>query len=370
MIKKRDYYEVLGISRDASAEEIRKAYRKMAKQYHPDISKEHDSEKKFKEVQEAYEVLSDPNKKSNYDNFGHQNTSGGNDGFEGFGSNFGDFDDIFSNLFSQNSRNKKTSSDDFDEKIEIEIDFLEAVLGTKKNIQLVLEDYCQECNGSGAQNNNDVLTCQYCNGLGYVNIEQRIFFGNVRSQQKCSYCDGQGQKIKNKCFFCKGKKTQKYKKNLVLDVPAGIDNGMTLKMSQKGHCGIIGNNKLKGDLYITFRVKKSKVFSRKGLDVYTEIFITFSQAVLGFVIAIETIYGKVDLKIPAGTQSGNKMRLKNKGIVDVNSYYNKGDHYVIVNVETPKNLSQEQKKLFEDLQKLENNYYKNKTKNSFFKKFL
>ncbi|CAP18394.1 Chaperone protein [Candidatus Phytoplasma mali] len=368
MVKKRDYYEILGISRDASDEDIKKAYRKMAKKYHPDISKEHDSEKKFKEVQEAYEVLSDSNKKSNYDNFGHQNANG-SDGFEGFGSNFGDFDDIFNNLFSKNSRNTKTSSD-LDERIEMEIDFLEAVLGTKKTIQLVLEDYCQECNGSGAHNNKDIVTCQYCNGLGYVNVEQRIFFGNVRSQQMCSYCDGQGQKIKNKCFFCKGKKTQKYKKTLVVDIPAGIDNGMTLKMSQKGNGGRIGSNNLRGDLYITFRVKASKIFSRKGLDVYTEIFITFSQAVLGVVAATETIYGKVDLKIPAGTQSGNKMRLKNKGIADVNSYYRKGDHYVIVNIETPKNISKEQKKIFEDLKKLENNYYKNKTSSGFFKKIL
>ncbi|WP_334331002.1 molecular chaperone DnaJ [Candidatus Phytoplasma prunorum] len=368
MVKKRDYYEILGISRDANNEDIRKAYRKMAKQYHPDISKERDSEKKFKEVQEAYEVLSDPNKKTNYDNFGHQNVNG-SDGFEGFSSNFGDFDDIFNNLFSKNSRNTRKSSD-LDERIEMEIDFIEAVLGTKKNIQLFLEDYCQKCNGSGAQNNNDVVTCQHCDGLGYVNIEQRIFFGNVRSQQICSYCDGQGQRIKNKCFFCKGQKTQKYKKTLVVDVPAGIDNGMTLKMSQKGHGGRNGNNNLRGDLYITFKVKTSKIFSRKGLDVYTEIFITFSQAVLGTVTVIETIYGKVDLKIPSGIQSGNKMRLKNKGIVDVNSNYRKGDHYVIVNIETPKNLTQEQKKIFEDLRKLENNYYKNKTKNSFFKKFL
>lgn len=362
---KKDYYEILGLSRDANSDDIKTAYRKMARKYHPDISKEDNAEKKFKEVQEAYEILIDPNKKSNYDNFGHQSNNGS--GFEGFSeSNFDNFSDIFNNFFGKEDGNttKSSQKSNLDERIEMNIDFMDAVLGAKKIIQVVLEDYCHKCNGYGSKNPEDIIVCSNCNGLGYVIAEQRTFFGNLRTQQICQRCQGNGRQIKNKCSTCHGKQTQKYKKTIEVDIPAGIDDNMSLKMPNKG------NNKSKnnkpGDLYITFQVKPSKTFKRKGKDIYTEIFITFAKAALGTTIPTETIYGKVNLKIPAGIQSGNKMRLKYKGVADVNKSYLKGHQYVIVNIITPTNLSLEQKKLFQELDEIEQKYQQNKSKSWFF----
>lgn len=350
---KRDYYDVLGISKSASQDEIKKAYRSLAKKYHPDVSKEKDAETKFKEVQEAYDVLNDSNKKAQYDRFGHAGT--GQDPFGGAGGGFGGFggfDDIISQFFGggQTRRTRQTSNVGEDLNMRMTIDFMEAVLGTTKNVSVDITQDCGHCHGSGAESSKDVHTCSKCHGQGFINVDQRTMFGTMRSQQVCPQCQGEGQTIDNKCHVCSGAGRVKTKKTVDVKVPAGVDNEMTLRVPGYGNGGRKGAES--GDLYITFRVKPHKIFKRRGSDIILDVPITFTQAALGDKIDIPTIYGEVELTIPAGIQSGTELKLKNKGTKDPRTGKT-GDQHVIINIETPKNLSSEEKKLFEQLSKLD-----------------
>jgi molecular chaperone DnaJ len=357
MADKRDYYDVLGITKGASDDEIKKAYRGLAKKYHPDVSKEVDAEKKFKEVQEAYDTLSDPQKRAGYDQYGHQgNPFGGanGQGFGGFGD-MGGFSDIFSQFFggggrtrSQQNYNGPQRGDDLERTMTI--DFMDAVLGTKKTINVEVDEECHVCHGSGAESSKDIEACDRCHGDGFINVEQRTMFGAMRTQQVCPKCGGAGKIIKKRCNTCNGKGRVKNQKTVDVNIPAGVDNNMSLKVAGYGSGGTKGGEK--GDLFLNFRVRPHKVFQRQGDDIILEVPITFTQAVLGATVEIPTIYGDVDLKIPAGIEHGTILRMREKGIANVRSK-RKGDQQVIIQVKTPKNISNAEKKLYEDLERLE-----------------
>jgi molecular chaperone DnaJ len=354
MADKRDYYEVLGVSKSASDDEIKKAYRTLAKKYHPDVSSEPDAEKKFKEVQEAYDHLSDAEKRAAYDQYGHQGNPfqgfGGGSGFE----NFGGFGDIFSQFFGggqrrpQRAYNGPQRGDDI-EKV-MTIDFMEAVLGVKKDVSVDIEDTCHTCGGTGAHSKEDIDTCSRCHGDGFINVDQRTMFGTVRSQQTCNQCGGKGKVIKKRCNTCNGAGKVKETKKVSVNIPAGVDNNMTLKVSGYGHGGTKGGPQ--GDLFLTFRVRPHNVFKRKDDNIHLEVPISFTQAVLGTQIDVPTIYGEVSLKIPAGTDFGTTLKMTGQGIQNVQTK-RKGDQLVHIHIETPKHMSNEEKKLYEKLSELE-----------------
>ena len=358
MANKRDYYEILGLKKGASQEEIKKAYRTLAKKYHPDISKEENAETKFKEVQEAYDTLNDPQKKAQYDQYGHEGSPFGNAG-QGFGGGFGDFggfSDIFSQFFGgggsrsqrQSNSNGPQRGDDLEKTMTI--DFMEAVLGTKKTIQVQVDEECHVCHGLGAESSKDVEVCDRCHGDGYINVDQRTMFGTMRTQQVCPKCGGQGKVIKKKCNTCHGTGIERVTKTVDVNIPAGVDTNMSLKVAGYGNGGAKGGSK--GDLYLNFRVRPHKVFKRHHDDVILEVPITVTQAVLGATIEVPTIYGDVNLKIPAGIEHGTILRMREKGIANVRSK-KKGDQQVVVEIKTPKSLSAQEKKLYEQLEKLE-----------------
>jgi len=369
-MSKRDYYEVLGLDKSASADEIKKAYRKLAKKYHPDVSTEKDAEKKFKEVQEAYDVLADSQKKAQYDQFGHE-APGGGFGQGGFGQGgFGDFDfsDIFSSFFgggggSRSRQSRSAPRKGTDIRRVMNISFEESVYGKTEKIKVPVYDECHVCHGSGAESKNDIKTCSRCNGNGTVIMEQQTIFGRTRTQATCPTCDGTGKEIKNKCSNCGGEGVERVTKNVEVRVPAGIDNNQHIRLAGYGNKG--QNSGPSGDLYILIKVKASDTFVRQGDDIIISHPITFSQAALGDEIKVPTVYGDVLLKIPAGTQSDSKFRLKGKGMTNVRTRQ-KGDQHVIVNVVTPKKLSAEQRKLFEQLAKVEDKPEEGK---SFWEKF-
>ncbi|MFA5692504.1 MAG: molecular chaperone DnaJ [Acholeplasmataceae bacterium] len=371
MSQKRDFYEVLGVPKTASNDEIRKAYRNLAKKYHPDVSKEKDAEAKFKEVQEAYDTLSDQTKRSQYDRFGHAGTNGnpfeGFGGFEGFSGSFGGFEDLFSNIFGGGRTQGRPQRDQTGDDIQMRmtIDFMEAVLGVKKKVEVEITEDCPHCHGSGAESSKDIKTCSRCHGSGYINVDQRTMFGTMRTQSVCPVCGGRGETIANKCHVCNGSGRVKVKKNVDVNIPPGVDNDMTLRVPGYGHGGQKGAEN--GDLYITFRVKNHKIFKRNKNDILLEVPISFTQAALGDTIEVPTITGKVDLKIPAGIESETTLRLRNQGTFDVRTK-RKGDQLVKIKVETPKNLSNEEKKLFKELEK----YDKPRTKSRWekFKEFF
>jgi len=351
---KRDYYDVLGVSKGASTDEIKKAYRSLAKKYHPDISTEKDAEEKFKEIQEAYEVLSDDTKRQTYDQFGHDGNQfgqgfGGFDGFEGFGG----FGDIFSDLFGggrqrQEAYNGPMRGSDIEKYMTI--DFMEAVLGTKKTVRVNIEANCHTCNGTGAKSKDDIKTCSNCHGSGYVDVDQRTMFGTMRSRQTCNVCGGSGKEINEKCQTCNGRKRVRDNKTVEVTIPAGVDNNMTLRVQGYGNEGVNGGSK--GDLLLTFRVKKHQVFDRQGNDIFLKVPITITEAVLGTTKDIPTIYGEVSLKIPSGIQPNTQLRMREKGVASPRGG-KKGDQFVIVDVQTPKKLSNKEKELYEQLNKLE-----------------
>lgn len=367
MADKRDYYDVLGISKSASDDDIKKAYRQLAKKYHPDVSKETDAENKFKEVQEAYDTLSDPQKRASYDQYGHQGNpfgGGGGQGFGGFGG-FGDINDIFSQFFGggrqQRQRNYHGPQRGEDLEKSVTIDFMEAALGIKKAFTVDIEDECHVCHGSGAESSKDIEACDRCHGDGFINIEQRTMFGAMRTQQVCPKCGGAGKIIKNRCKTCNGRGRVRQTKTVDVNIPAGVDTNMSLKVAGYGNGGTKGGEH--GDLYLNFRVRPHKVFKREQDDVILEVPITITQAVLGGNIEIPTIYGDVDLKIPSGIEHGTILRMREKGIQNVRSK-RKGDQQVIIQIQTPKNLSSQEKKLYEELAHLES-----KTKTSNWEKF-
>ena len=352
-MNKRDYYEVLGVDKNASETDIKSAFRKLAKKYHPDVSKEENAAEKFKEAQEAYAVLSDPQKRKQYDQFGHNafNTNGG--GFSGFdGFDFGNMSDIFEDLFGgmgfstgrtrKNSNSPRKGSDVL---YRITIDFDEAVYGTKKDIKIDVEENCSECHGTGGFN---AKTCSECHGSGTVTSEQRTMFGSFLTKTTCPYCHGEGTTYEKKCSDCGGPGKVTNRKTITITVPAGIDTDNRLRVAGKGAAGINGGPN--GDLYVEFTVRDHDFFERDEDDIYFELPLTITEAVLGTKKEVPTLYGNVDLVIPSGTQSGDKMRLRSKGVENVNTK-RKGDMYVITKVIIPEILTKEQKKLFEQLDK-------------------
>ncbi len=349
MATKRDYYEVLGVSKDASQEEIKKAYRSLAKKYHPDVSTDPNATEKFAEIQGAYDCLSDPDKRANYDRFGTEDMNGFAGGAGGAGAGFG-FEDIFSSFFGGgmgSSRTKNGAKRGRDIQTSIVIDFTEAAFGVEKEIKLTKMDICNKCAGLGAKSRDDVTTCTRCNGKGTITtVQQNFIFGQIKSESTCPDCGGTGKKIKNVCPECGGSGRVKRSKTISVKVPAGIDDDQTIRLSGEGEAGTNGGPA--GDLLIHVIVRPHEVFVRDGNNILLELPITFSQAALGATISIKTLSGMVDLKIPSGIQSGTKLKLAGKGI-DNKINGRKGDQIVIVKVVTPTNLTADQKKIFASL---------------------
>ena len=356
-MEKRDYYEVLGISKDASEQEIKKAYRKMAMKYHPDKNQGNkESEEQFKEVNEAYEVLSDPQKRRTYDQFGHAGFSGGGFGQGGFsgGQGFGGFEDMFGDIFgdmfgggSRGSR-KNGPRKGADMRLRMELKFEEAAFGVEREISIQREEECDTCHGSGAKPGTNSNTCPTCKGSGEVRQTTRTPFGNMMNVAQCPNCHGAGTIIEHKCDTCSGQGRVRKAKKLNVKIPAGVDDGATIKMSSEGQLGLKGGPR--GDLYIIINVIPHKLFERDGYNVYLEMPITFVQAALGDEVEVPTLDGKVKYKIPEGTQSGTVFRLRGKGIQHLRSSQ-RGDQLIRVNVEVPKKLSDKQKDLLKDFAK-------------------
>lgn len=353
-MEKRDYYEVLGVEKTATQAEIKKAYRKLSKQYHPDINKEPGAAEKFKEIAEAYEVLSDDQKRAQYDQFGHagaqQGFGGGGFGGFGGGGDFGGFEDIFSSFFgggggSSRRRDPNAPRKGADIEHSIVLTFEEAIFGVEKEIELVRDETCDTCHGSGAKPGTTKETCSHCHGVGQVNETVNTPFGQMTNRRACQVCGGTGSIIKEKCDTCHGAGKMKKRTKIKVSIPEGIDHGQTIRVSGKGEAGLNGGPY--GDLYVTVRVRQSDKFERDGDDIYYELPITFAQAALGDEIEVPTVHGKVKMKIPAGTQGGDRFRLRSKGVKNVQGY-GQGDQHVIVKVVTPKKLNAKQKELLRE----------------------
>ncbi len=370
-MNKRDYYEVLGVSKTATDAEIKSAFRKLAKKYHPDVSKEENAAEKFKEAQEAYAVLSDPDKRKKYDQFGHsafQNNGGSAGGFQGFnGFDFGDMGDIFDDIlggfgFSSNSRRSANGPRKGNDVLyRMTISFDEAVHGCEKDINLDTVENCPNCHGEGGFNSK---TCPECRGSGTITSEQRTMFGSFLSKTTCPECHGTGNIFEKKCPDCNGKGKIRKNKTITVTVPAGIDNGNRLRLTGKGEAGENGGRN--GDLYLEFIVKEHDFYKRNEDDIYIDLPLTITEAVLGCTKEVPTIYGNVELTIPSGTQSLDKLRLRGKGVENVNTK-RKGDMYAVVKVIMPEKLTKEQKSLFESLADTE---LDNSTVIKKYKKFL
>ncbi|MBP3907066.1 MAG: molecular chaperone DnaJ [Peptostreptococcaceae bacterium] len=354
---KRDYYEVLGVDKGADAQTLKKAYRKLAMQYHPDRNPDNpEAEAKFKEINEAYEVLSDDTKRANYDQFGHDGPqgfggAGGFGGFGGFGGGgvediFDMFGDMFGGGFGGSSRPRRRGPErGADIRQDITITFEEAAFGVKKSIKINRTEECSECNGSGAKSGTSKKTCPTCNGAGEVRTSQRTPFGNIMSTRVCSTCQGDGEVLESPCPKCNGQGKTRKVKTIEIDIPAGIDNDQMIKLSNQGDVGSKGGPR--GDLYVAVRVMPHTLFTRDGFDIYFEMPITFAQAALGDEVEIPTLHGNVIYNIPEGTQTGTVFRLREKGIQKMRSN-SKGDQYVKVIVDTPKKLNDKQKQLLKE----------------------
>ncbi len=375
MASSKSYYEILGVDKNASEAEIKSAFRKLAKKYHPDINKEPGAEAKFKEIGEAYSVLSDPEKKRQYDQFGHEAyTQGAAQG--GFGGGFGGFsaedidlssifDDIFGGgMFGGSSRRGSRANRPMkgeDSLVRVNLEFEEAVFGCKKTINIDLDTECEECDGKGGKGEE---TCSTCHGRGRVVAQQRTMFGVFQSETTCPDCGGKGHTFKNVCHKCNGKGHIVKNKDIEITVPEGVDTGHQLRISGKGSAGYNGGPN--GDIYIEFKVKDHPLFERKENDIYIDLPITVTEAVLGAKKEIPTLTGTVVLNIDAGSQPGDQLRLKGKGVKDP-TRNRKGDMYVVLDVIIPTKLDRKQKELFKDLSKTDletDSSFKN------FKKYL
>jgi len=359
MANKRDYYEVLGLSKDASEAEIKKAYRSLAKKYHPDVNKEPDAEDKFKEINEAYEVLSDPQKRKSYDQFGFAGSDG--QGFSNFTNmNMDDLSDIFSSFmgdmggfsnfgFSSRSRTRNTSSPMRGENryMSMDIDFMDAVHGVDKSLRLSIDKVCEHCHGTGAENTSDISTCPRCQGSGQISERSQSVFGMIQRVVVCPDCQGSGKKILHKCKHCNGEGYTNSIENVDLTIPEGISDGQQIRIPGAGGRGRNGGNS--GDLYIEVNVKPHKYFVRDGNNIYIEVPISAVDATLGCKVDVPTIHGDVELKVPAGTQPNDRLRIKEYGVKDPRSD-KYGDQYVQVSINIPKKLSKEEKELYEKLQ--------------------
>ncbi|MBQ6635926.1 MAG: molecular chaperone DnaJ [Lachnospiraceae bacterium] len=356
--QKRDYYEVLGVSKTATDEEIKKAYRKLAKKYHPDMNPgDKDAEKKFKEASEAYAVLSDKEKRSQYDQFGHAAFDGtGGFGAGGFDFTGADFSDIFGDLFGGmfgGSRSRGPSNGPMkgsNIRTSVRITFLEAVFGTEKELTLNLKDPCPTCNGTGAKPGTSPQMCPKCGGKGQVVFTQQSFFGTVRNVQTCPDCGGTGKIIKDKCADCGGTGYITNRKTINVTIPAGIDNGQSVRIREKGEPGINGGPR--GDLLVEVIVSPHETFERDGFDIFSIVKISYPIAALGGSVMIDTVDGRIVYDIKAGTQTGTQVRFRNKGVPTLRNKEIRGNHYVTFVVDIPTKLSKEAKELLRQYDQL------------------
>lgn len=352
--QKRDYYEVLGVEKNADDAALKKAYRALAKKYHPDMNPgDAEAEKKFKEASEAYAVLSDPEKRRQYDQFGHaafDNGAGGGSGFGGFDFNSADFGDIFGDIFGDlfggsrraggarsgpmKGANLRTS---------VRVTFEEAVFGTEKEVELTVKEECKTCHGTGAKPGTSPETCTKCGGKGQVVFTQQSFFGTVRNVQTCPDCNGSGKVIKDKCPDCRGTGYVPMKKRFAVSIPAGIDNGQCKRLAGQGEPGINGGPR--GDVLVEVIVGKHPIFQRQDVNIYSTVPISFAVAALGGEVVIDTVDGKVVYDVKAGTQTDTRVRLKGKGVPSLRNNDVRGDHYVTLVIQTPERLSNEAKEL-------------------------
>ena len=347
-MSKRDYYDVLGVSKGASKEEIKKAYRKLARKYHPDVNQgDKAAEEKFKEVKEAYEVLSDDNLRARYDRFGHEGVK--SDGFEGFGGaggfDFGGFGDIFDvffgDHFGQRQRPRGPEQGD-DIRADLELTFEEAAFGVEKEVKVTRKEKCRICKGTGASPGSGPQTCPTCHGSGQIKISQRTPFGQFQSIRTCSQCSGEGTIISDPCRTCHGKGQVNKKRTIKVKVPSGVEDGMRLRVAAEGNSGLRGGPP--GDLYVFLRVKPHKFFERRGNNVFCEYPISFVQAALGCEIEVPTLDGTAKMRIPEGTQTDTVFRLRGHGIPHLKGS-SRGDQLVKVKVVVPTGLTEEQKEL-------------------------
>lgn len=356
-MNKKDYYEVLGVSKTATDEEIKRAFRKLAKQYHPDINKEPGAEEKFKEIGEAYAVLSDANKRRQYDQFGHaafeNGGSGGGTGFQGFNMGDIDLEDILGDLFGGgfrgfsgfggSSRTSSHPSKGEDIRVVLNLTFEEAAFGCEKDVKLNLTSECSRCKGKGGFNEK---TCRTCGGAGKVLEQAQTIFGYMQTQKTCPDCKGRGKTYETICDECHGKGVVEKVKTLTVTIPEGVDEGYQLRLSGKGNAGLNGGPN--GDVFLEFKIKEHPLFERDGADIYLEVPVTITDATLGCKKEIPTLYGNIILEIKAGTQNYTKLKIKGKGIKLPNSI-SKGNMYAVVNIIIPTKLDRKQKALLQDL---------------------
>lgn len=356
--QKRDYYEVLGVSRNASQEEIKKAYRELAKKYHPDVNPGNkEAEARFKEASEAYAVLGDEQKRAQYDQFGHAAFDGqGGFGSGGFDFNSGDFGDIFGDIFGDLFGTGRRSgagggpAKGANIRTSVQITFQEAVFGCEKTLTLNLKDPCPTCGGTGAKPGTSPKMCPRCHGKGQVVYTQQSFFGTVTNTQTCPQCGGTGKIIEEKCTTCGGTGYTSSRKNIRVSIPAGIDNGQSVRIREKGEPGIKGGPR--GDLLVEIRVRDDPKFQRQDYDIFSIEKISYAQAALGGNMLIDTVDGKVLYEVKPGTQSGTRVRLRGKGVPSLRDKNVRGDHYVTLVVETPVKLSKEAKETLEKFDEL------------------
>jgi molecular chaperone DnaJ len=363
--EKRDYYEVLGVSKTASKDEIKAAYRKLAKQYHPDLNHSPDAPKKFEEVQEAYDVLYDDNKRKQYDQFGmaafQQGASTGGSGnpfagggFQGQG--FGDVDlgDIFQSFFGGGAPRRSQRSGEArqgeDTLYRVKINFMDAINGRHVTFPITYDEPCSNCHGTGADTPNDVESCPDCGGTGYVRTRQQTIFGVMESEGPCPRCHGTGKIVRNRCHVCGGSGYTRVHRDLDVNIPAGIANGQQIRVQGKGQRGINGG--ANGDLYVEVQVQPHETFRREGNDIHMDLALSFVQCALGASVDVPTVYGTVSVDVPAGTQPEQILKLRGRGVKDLRSG-RPGDQYLHIKVKTPTNLSDSEKDLLKEFQKQE-----------------
>lgn len=354
MASKRDYYEVLGVSKGATEAELKKAYRIQAKKYHPDLNPDDkEAEAKFKEANEAYAVLSDPEQRQRYDQFGHSGVGGQGFDTSGFGG-FEDLGDIFGDLFgfggfggTRGRSNRPMRGRDI--AYRLTLDFMEAVFGTTKTIEVQLDDTCSTCDGNGAKPGTEVKTCGRCNGTGHVQTQQQTIFGTMMSQSTCPECSGAGKIIEEACPTCNGRGRERKKKSLDVTIPAGINQGEALTIRGQGEPGVNGGPK--GNIYVEISVRPHEVLRREGNNTFVTVPVTFAQAALGGVIQIPTVDGNVEYTLKEGSQPNDVITLKGKGVPYINRNNMRGDAFATIDLEVPRKLSDEQKRAIQDLDK-------------------
>lgn len=367
---KRDYYEVLGVAKSASDSEIKSAYRKLAKKYHPDMNPgDAEAEKKFKEASEAYAILSDADKRRQYDQFGHaafENGGGGAGSFGGFDFNSADmgdiFGDIFGDLFGGGGSRRRSNNGPMqgaNVRASVRITFEEAVFGCEKELELTLKETCTSCGGSGAKAGTAPETCPKCGGRGQVTYSQQTMFGTMQSVRTCPDCNGSGKIIKEKCPDCYGTGYISSRKKIQVSIPAGIDNGQSIRIREKGEPGINGGPR--GDLLVEVIVSRHTTFQRQDMDIYSNVPISFAIAALGGTIQVDTVDGKVEYDVKAGTQTGTRVRLRGKGVPSLRNKSVRGDHYITLNIQVPTSLSSEAKEALRNFDEVSGNSLKNES---------